>query len=120
MNKKGSALYFSLVILSLLIVIVFGLSSVMVVQIKNIKQSGDAVVALCAADSGAEKALYEIFKNSIEIPYGPENGFLENGASFQFSITKKSLDSSCSSEHYCINSIGIFRNARRAIKITGM
>ncbi len=120
MNKKGSALYFSLVILSILMVMVFGLGSVMVIQIKNIKQSGDSVAALCAADSGVETALYGIFKGAIVPPYGPAIGFLESGASFEFSVTNRSIDPSCASDHYCIKSIGIFRGTRRGIKITGM
>lgn len=101
-------------------VMVFGLSSVMVIQIKNIKQSGDSIIALCAADSGVEAALYGIFKGVIVPPYGPESGLLENGASFEFSVTNKAVDSFCTSDNYCIKSIGTFRGAKRGIKITGM
>lgn len=119
-NNKGSALYFSLVILSILMVMVFGLGSVMVIQIKNIKQFGDSIVALCAADSGVETALYGIFQGAISPPHGPETGLLENGASFEFLVTNKSIDPSCASDHYCIKSIGVFRGTRRGIKITGM
>lgn len=119
-NNKGSALYFSLVILSILMVTVFGLGSVMVIQIKNIKQSGDSIVALCAADSGVEMALYGIFGETISPPYGPERVFLDNGAFFLVSVTNKSIDSSCESEYYCIKSIGVFRSTSRGIKITGM
>lgn len=57
-SEKGVSLYFAVIITSLLLAIVFGLTAILVSQIKIFKEMGDSVKALFAADSGMEKILY--------------------------------------------------------------
>ena len=64
-NQKGVSLYLTIVILSVLTASLLTLISLSVSQIKVIYKIGDSVVAFYAADSGAERLLYEIYKNSF-------------------------------------------------------
>ncbi len=77
------------------------------------------MAALCGADTGVEMALYGLFFGTYNPPTGPIAGVLDNGASFEFSITNRASDPSCSSDYYCIKSIGSFREAKRGIEVKG-
>ncbi|MBU4298439.1 hypothetical protein L6279_03415 [Candidatus Parcubacteria bacterium] len=57
-SQKGVSLYFAVVITSLFLAIAFGLTAILVSQVKIFKEMGDSVNALFAADSGMEKILY--------------------------------------------------------------
>ncbi len=58
-GKKGVALYFSIIILSILLAIVLGLATILIGQTRMIKGMGDSVVAFYGADTGVERILYE-------------------------------------------------------------
>lgn len=57
-SQKGVSLYFAVIITSLLLAIALGLSTILISQIKILKEMGDSTIALFAADSGMEKILY--------------------------------------------------------------
>ena len=57
-SDKGVSLYFAVIITSLFLAIVFGLTAILVSQTKIFKEIGDSATALFAADSGMEKILY--------------------------------------------------------------
>lgn len=57
-SEKGVSLYFAIIITSLFLAIVFGLTAILVSQTKIFKEIGDSLTALFAADSGMEKILY--------------------------------------------------------------
>jgi len=58
MYEKGVSLYYAVVIISLLLAIAFGLTAILVGQIKISKEMGDSTIAFFAADSGMERILY--------------------------------------------------------------
>ncbi len=58
-SKKGSSLYFSMIILSIVLAMALGLTAILVSQTKIIKGMGDSVKALYAADTGIEEVLYK-------------------------------------------------------------
>jgi hypothetical protein len=58
-SNKGVSLYLALIIMFILIAIGLGVSLIIVSQMKMIREMGDSVVALYAADTGIERALYE-------------------------------------------------------------
>lgn len=58
-SQKGVSLYFSIIILSILLAIVLGLATILVGQTRMIKGMGDSVGAFYGADTGVERILYE-------------------------------------------------------------
>lgn len=57
-SQKGVSLYYAVIITSLLLSITFGLTTILVGQIKISKAMGDSAIAFFAADTGIEKILY--------------------------------------------------------------
>jgi len=57
--QKGVSLYFSIIILSILLAIVLGLGAILIGQTRMIKGMGDSVTAFYGADTGVERILYE-------------------------------------------------------------
>ena len=60
-SQKGVSLYFAVVITTILLAIVLGLTTILVSQLKIIRGMGDSVVAFFAADRGMERTLYNIY-----------------------------------------------------------
>lgn len=69
-GQKGVAVYLSLMITSILLAIGLGLTVIIISQVVLMRNIGDSVVALYAADTGTEHALYNkrIEKESGEFP----------------------------------------------------
>jgi hypothetical protein len=57
-SQKAVSLYYAVIITSLLLSIAFGLTTILVGQIKISKEMGDSTIAFFAADNGIEKILY--------------------------------------------------------------
>ncbi len=57
--KKGSALYLTLIVVSIISAIAFGISSILFSQLKLIRGMGHSVVAFYNADKGIEHYLYK-------------------------------------------------------------
>ncbi|MDD5621250.1 MAG: hypothetical protein PHS27_01540 [Candidatus Pacebacteria bacterium] len=120
-NQKGASIYFALDILAIMMAIVVGISSVIVVQLSNIKEAGDSVVAFYAADTGIERTLWEKRNNN------PDPGFsadffdedLNIVASYYTTVNTSTTDPTCSATYYCIESIGKYESSdtRRGIRI---
>jgi len=58
-SQKGVAIYLAMVIMSVILLIGIGMSTIIIGQIKISTGIGNSVVALYAADTGIERALYE-------------------------------------------------------------
>jgi len=58
-SERGVSLYLAVVILSIILAITLGLGAILVQQTITIKEMGDSVAAFYAADTGAERILYE-------------------------------------------------------------
>lgn len=105
--QQGVSLYLALMIMTLILAISLGISTILVSQIKMIRGMGDSIMAFYAADTGIERALSEGQVVS---------GNLENGASYNVQVLLPGPD--CSGQNYCLKSVGVFRETRRAIEIT--
>lgn len=57
--EKGVSVFFAVMILSVLLAIGLGVSTILVSQIRMVKEMGDSVNSLYAADTGIERVLYE-------------------------------------------------------------
>ena len=112
-KETGQTIYLALVVLSVILGIGIGLSSLLFYQLKMTKEIGDSVIALCAADSGVERALYAIYVEG-ELSFSTSTT-LGNMASYQVSVFPSS---SCAPpvQYYCIKSYGIYKNTTRAIE----
>lgn len=72
MNKqKGVSLYITIVIMTILLSIVLGLTNIIVTGAKIAGQFSDAVRAFSAADTGIENALYNLYKSGTCSDVGP-------------------------------------------------
>jgi len=110
-KRKGSALYFTILLLSMVIGISFSLNSILLSQIQVTRGTGNSVLAFYAADTGIEKVL-----NNRSNP-SPEPGTLANGASYTITI-KDSGDPGCNADNYCIISRGTYQETTRAVRVT--
>jgi hypothetical protein len=114
-TNRGASLYLALIILSILMAIVFGLSSITFVQIKIIKGIGDSIIAFYGADTGIERVLYE---GKFAIPSGTFQETLDNDASYQATVLHPGMADCPSTSFYCVKSIGSYRQSKRAIQVT--
>ncbi len=62
-SQRGVSLYITIVILSIVLAIVLGLTTIIVGQIKTIRTIEYSSKALFAADTGVERALKDIYHN---------------------------------------------------------
>jgi hypothetical protein len=114
--KKGVVLYLTILILGLLFAIGIGLSLIVFTRIKMTREIGYSVNALCAADSGVERALYELYVNSISLPAEFSDNF--DDASYTVGVFQSGAPNCPSSffDFYCIQSLGEFKNTIRNVQ----
>jgi len=110
-SNKGVSLYLALMIMTVLLAIALGLSSIFLGQAKMTQEMGYSVIAFYAADAGIEKVL-TTRPNPSNIP----ETILLNGAAYQVIVTPAGTGG-CLASNYCIKSIGEYQETRRAIEI---
>jgi len=108
-QEKGVSILFAISILSVILSIGLGVSSVLIGQIKAIREMGYSVTAFYAADNGIEEILLMTDPENI-----PEAQL--NGATYEV-IVKDSENPDCNAVNFCIKSIGVYKGTRRAIEI---
>ncbi|MGB3988132.1 MAG: pilus assembly PilX N-terminal domain-containing protein [Minisyncoccales bacterium] len=129
MNKKGSAIYFALIVLTIILGIILGLSHILISQIKMVRGMEYSTVAFYAADSGVEEALIllqQYFQNDLPYYGDPSNPKVINlnGKEATYYITIKGGSRApggphdgCDKEYYCIISEGEYQGIKRAIEV---
>jgi len=119
-NEKGISIYLALMVMSILLALSLGISTILFGQMKIMKEMGYSVIAFYAADTGIEKILYDDSQGIDIMTTCPESTpCLGNVGDANFSvivISPGSLDCP-SSVNYCVESVGIFKQTRRAINI---
>ena len=115
MNKEsGLSLYLSIIIMTIILSIVFGISSILLSQLASIKGMENSVIAFYAADTGIEYVLVDRIDPTIH------NGYfeiLDNGEARFDIIAVDSSDADCNATNFCIKSVGTYRGVRRAIEV---
>jgi Tfp pilus assembly protein PilX len=112
-KQQGIVLYIVLLIISVFLAVVLTLTTVSLSQTRIAWQAGESVKAFAAADTGIERALYDIRRadppadSSYTIPL---TGMPSNGANYSVGITITSQTTAT------IQSNGQFRNSRRTIE----
>ena len=108
-KEKGVSILFAVLILSVVLSIALGTSSLIVRQLKVMRGVGSSVVAFYAADCGIEKVL-------LTKPPLPISKTLLNGAEYEVFVSASTTEG-CDALNYCIKSIGSYKNTKRAIEI---
>lgn len=70
-QQKGVSLYLTFMVMSILMVISFGISSILISEIRILRSMGHSVIAFYAAETGIEKTLY---LDNHQIPEEGERG----------------------------------------------
>ncbi len=110
-SKKGVSIIFAVFLLSFISLLAFGVSGILLRQVKIMREIGYSVVSFYAADSGVEAVLYDDRKlGHLPDNYSISASFNENGASYDVTFTR---DAGVTT----IKSIGGFKNASRAIEV---
>ncbi len=120
LNNKGSSLYFAVAIITIILGIALGVSSILIGQIKIIKEMGNSVLAVYAADAGMEKVLFEIRAKGIHPNnFIKKNNKLSNDSEYE--IDPKNIriagEDECEAANFCIKTIGEYRGVQRAIEV---
>jgi len=109
--KKGVSVLYVIFVVSILFAISFGISGILIPQVKMLSEIGNSVVAFYAADSGIEKVLID-----RQNPQSYYEGTVD-GSSYQVYVTAGGVGACGSEFYYCIKSIGTYQNTKRAIEI---
>jgi len=117
-KQKASFLLYVVFIVSLLLVIAFGLSGLLLAQIRMLGEIGYSVVALYAADAGIEQVMLQ-----RDNPPQSSSGELSEDITYEVSATEGGSTTECPSERggmeisYCLKSIGTYKGVKRAIEV---
>lgn len=110
-SQKGAvSILIAVMVLSVIVVIGLGISVLILQQIKTSGQMGQSVIAFYAAESGAERCLYDVRKTGVSTcSYSEVSlGFNSNA---KYTTTK--LDGVDR-----IDSVGWYQNISRALELT--
>lgn len=123
---------YAIFVVAIMLAISFGISEILISQVKMLGDMGHSVVALYAADSGVEKVLIDRQTPNLDSHYYSCYSLsvppcsLDNGSTYQVFVTEGGSTGDCpggeSCEeppcfYYCIKSIGIYKDVKRAIEI---
>ncbi|MDD4332958.1 MAG: GLUG motif-containing protein [Patescibacteria group bacterium] len=112
-NQQGSALLMTLLILSAILLVALGATNIAVSGLRMSQTQKDSVKAYFAAETGIEKSIWEMQKNSYTLPnYSQANVFsgnLINGSNY-------SVDYNLTNEYITFSSVGTYGKTTRAVE----
>jgi hypothetical protein len=114
-SQKGVSLYLALMIMSVILAVAFGISSIFLGQAGVFKEMGYSVMAFYAADTGIEEILLNR-SNPVSFCTKDDPCQLENEATYYLDI--RASGDNCSALYFCIKSIGEYKEVKRAIEIS--
>ena len=113
-SNKGTALLLTLLILTSILVVALGAANLIVPGIRMSRTQEQSTKAFFAAEAGAERALWEVRKNSYVIPGADtENiffGTLDNNSAYQ-------VDCAVALPQVTFTSTGNYRQTRRSVAV---
>lgn len=113
-SEKGVSLYFAFMIMTILLAVALGISSILIGQIKMVREMGNSVIAFYAADAGIEEVLMDR-ENPVSSCTEESPCYLENEANYYLDVVDGAL---CGAANFCIKSIGSYKETKRAIEIS--
>ncbi len=111
-HQRGASLYLAIMVMTIMLGIALGLSSIFIGQTKTIKQMGNSVIAFGAADTGIEAILLN--RNN---PVNISETVLSNGATYQVVVATGGSSDCPAGSNFCIKSIGSYLGTKRAVEI---
>lgn len=116
-QKKGISILLVVLVMSVVLSISFGISSLLIQQIKMMRELGFSVNAFYAADSGIERTL-----DNLYIPSDLDERSVIAGAAFEVVVCNPgevcgNVTCPAENENFCIKSAGNYLGTRRAIEI---
>ena len=115
-NQKGVSVIYAIFIVAIMLAISFGISEILISQVKMLGDMGHSVVALYAADSGVEKVLVD--RQNPNLTSGYYDGFLSDEITYEVFVVEGGGSDDCTLDFYfCIKSVGIYKDVKRAIEI---
>jgi len=122
-KQKGISVLYAVFIMSILMAISFGISAILISQIKMLGEIGHSVVAFYAADSGIERVLVDHQNPNLGSHYyscyslSSPPCSLDNGSTYQVFVIGGGTGDCPTDFTYCIKSIGEYQKTKRAIEI---
>ena len=117
-SENGIAIILSMFVLSAILAIAMGISTLLLREVQIAKTAGFSIPAFFAADTGVEKLL--MFRNTpgvfSECISAASPCTLANGANFWILVRAPGEDG-CTALNFCIESTGEFRGTRRAVEV---
>lgn len=118
-SQKGLSLYLAVIIMSIILAMVLGITTILTRQIKTMRVVENSVIAFYGADTGIERELKE--NNPVgTVTTGSMD--LGGGNTVTYYVEKIGAGSEeCPSPpalRFCIKSIGTYKQTKRAIRIT--
>ena len=133
-KERGVSLYIAFMIMTVLLGIALGANTLLLSQLGFLKGLGHSVFAFYATDAGVERALYldntacieeededhdECLNDEFDAigASPPGSVSLSNQAAYQLIAEQGGMGGCPSAKSYCIKSIGIYQEARRAVRV---
>lgn len=132
-DQRGIALYVSVLLLVVMLGIALGLSAAFLNQLESLRGTGRSVLAFYATDAGVERVLYidavsceseetieervSCLKSAVS-SLSQNDRTLENGSYYELEVDGGGENSCPLGSAYCATSIGVFQEARRAVRTT--
>jgi hypothetical protein len=127
-KRKGISVIYVVIITSVVLAIALGISSISAQQMKTMNEIGYSFVAFYAADSGAERQLYDMFKSAyrlIGVQVLPSGAFFSVNVECSKDYTYdecntnlgKAPDPDCLANNYCLDSVGTYKEIKRALEL---
>ncbi len=108
--EKGVSLLFIVLIMSVILAIGLGISTIFVQETQMMTEIGYSVNAFYASDAGIEKVMM------LDPPVSLAETELSNGAQYQVFVKSAGAEG-CNALNYCLKSIGSYKTVKRAIEI---
>ena len=124
-EQKGVSLFISIMVLSAIMAIGFGLSSLLIGEIEISRDINNFVPAIYAADSGIERVLYKLRKND-DFTSCPNTGAcvvistipLGNGATYSAVVLDSGVSWCPVASAICIRGLGNLADTHRGFEVT--
>ena len=113
-SQKGLSLYLAVMLTAIILAIVFGITTILLVQLEAIKGMENSVVAFYAADTGIEKALTQ---RANPVGFNGYSEVLDNGASYNITVLVGNSGDCPATKLFCIKSAGIYKGTKRSIEV---
>jgi len=124
-NQKGLLLYLAIMIMGIILAIIFGISTILLVQLESIKGMENSVVAFCAAETGIERVLLDRIDPTVfnECTSKSDLCSLDNESQY-YVVVNRGGTGTCPATKplggpmlFCIKSAGIYKGTQRSIEV---